>query len=136
MCNRWLWLFLWNWLLSNPRHFKLICYLQEYSRRDSKTTRTVQWIWDCYCCGCNKDIFCKRRVMVYTCKHCGKCFDGLSGLKRHKVIHSRKKPYVCSHCGKAFTDTSNCWQNKRTQHKKVTWEHAYRKKMQQTEHWH
>lgn len=71
--------------------------------------------------------------MVYTCKHCGKCFDGLSGLKRHKVIHSRKKPYVCSHCGKAFTDTSNCWQNKRTQHKKVTWEHAYRKKMQQTE---
>lgn len=81
-----------------------------------------------------KIFFCKRREMVYTCKHCGKCFDGLSGLKRHKVIHSRKKPYVCSHCGKAFTDTSNCWQNKRTQHKKVTWEHAFRKKMQQTEH--
>lgn len=55
--------------------------------------------------------------MEYTCKHCGKCFDKPGTLKRHKAIHSGRKPYMCSHCGKTFNDPSSCRRHVRTQHK-------------------
>ena len=38
---------------------------------------------------------------------CGKCFDRLSHLKRHKAsIHDGKKPFACELCPKSFTQSN------------------------------
>ena len=43
----------------------------------------------------------------HQCLICGKCFDKLSHLKRHKAsIHDGKKPFACQLCPKSFTQSN------------------------------
>ena len=43
----------------------------------------------------------------HQCLICGKCFDRLSHLKRHKAsIHDGKKPFACELCPKSFTQSN------------------------------
>ncbi|CAL4122293.1 unnamed protein product [Meganyctiphanes norvegica] len=37
-------------------------------------------------------------VQAFKCKECGKQFSSEPFLKRHKIIHSAKKPYECTEC--------------------------------------
>ncbi|XP_038053310.1 uncharacterized protein LOC119725802 isoform X2 [Patiria miniata] len=38
----------------------------------------------------------------FMCDLCGKIFASAVSLKKHKVIHSDKRPFICEHCGKTY----------------------------------
>ena len=45
---------------------------------------------------------------VLSVCHCGKAFQSIEGLNRHKkYVHLKQKNHVCKICGKAFTAPSN-----------------------------
>lgn len=46
-----------------------------------------------------KRLLFKKRFM---CPYCGKCFERVGHLERHKRIHTGERPYRCEMCGKRF----------------------------------
>lgn len=46
-----------------------------------------------------------KRLLI--CGHCGKSFDRVSHMERHRRIHTGEKPYGCPVCGRHFTQKSN-----------------------------
>ncbi|XP_075703804.1 uncharacterized protein LOC142697804 [Rhinoderma darwinii] len=49
----------------------------------------------------------------YSCSKCGECFSTISHLVTHERIHTAEKPYSCSECGKCFTDKSSLVRHER-----------------------
>ena len=43
---------------------------------------------------------------LYQCNRCSYNSTNLSTLKRHKLIHDKKKSFVCKICKKSFIDKS------------------------------
>ena len=38
----------------------------------------------------------------FKCEECGKCFQDIGLLNRHKATHTGEKPHSCVECGKCF----------------------------------
>ncbi|XP_053567404.1 oocyte zinc finger protein XlCOF7.1-like [Bombina bombina] len=48
-----------------------------------------------------------RRLKVFSCPDCGKCFTWKSDLIKHHKIHTGEKAFSCPDCGKCFTRKSD-----------------------------
>ena len=80
---------------------------------------------DCHMTYRHPDSLAKHRLKEhgpprepFICKECGSSFFYNSGLKRHKLIHSGKKPYKCEICGKRFSDRTAMNKHTGTHNKK------------------
>ncbi|EEB11887.1 zinc finger protein, putative [Pediculus humanus corporis] len=43
-----------------------------------------------------------------NCEFCERWFENVSGLERHKRIHTGEKPFCCRYCPKTFAQKGNC----------------------------
>lgn len=51
-----------------------------------------------------------KRIMLkkhFLCPYCGKSFERVGHLERHKLIHTGEKPYGCEICGRRFNQKSS-----------------------------
>lgn len=51
-----------------------------------------------------------KRIMLkkhFLCPYCGKSFERVGHLERHKLIHTGEKPYGCDICGRRFNQKSS-----------------------------
>uniref|UniRef100_A0A8C4RL59 C2H2-type domain-containing protein n=1 Tax=Erpetoichthys calabaricus TaxID=27687 RepID=A0A8C4RL59_ERPCA len=46
---------------------------------------------------------CQTQQEPYECSECGKIFQQMIHLKKHRIIHAREKPFSCPEYGKGFT---------------------------------
>ncbi|CAL8141539.1 unnamed protein product [Orchesella dallaii] len=53
----------------------------------------------------------------FMCEHCDKLYKTKELLKRHKVVHSGKRPYNCKICNKSFMRQDDVQRHVKTVHK-------------------